>query len=116
MFRSKGGKPFFQEAAVERSVVGDDEHDLLQQIVDGLIVDPLTGDHLIGNAGDVRDLRRDRAAGIFEPLPGAKDFVDPSGQTIIFEQANVKLDDLVVVGVGGGASYPGCAEKPVAGG
>jgi len=26
MFRGKGGKPLLQEAAVERGVVGDDEH------------------------------------------------------------------------------------------
>ena len=82
--------------------MGDNEHDLLQQIVDGLLVDALTGDHLIGDAGDVRDLRRDREAWIFEPLPGAEDFVDPPGLAVIFEEADAKFDDLVVVGVGAG--------------
>jgi hypothetical protein len=43
--------------------VGDDEHRLDQQIVDGEIVDAQTGDHLIGNAGDLCDLRRDRNPG-----------------------------------------------------
>src|SRR5690242_5335717 len=77
MFRGEGWKPFLQEAAVEISVMGDDEDDPDQQIVDGSIIDAKTGDHLIGNAGDGRDLRRDRKAGIFGPLPRAEDFVNP---------------------------------------
>jgi hypothetical protein len=57
MFRSKGGQSFFQEGAVEIRIVGDDEHYPPRHIVDGAIVDAMTGDHLIGNAGDLRDLR-----------------------------------------------------------
>ena len=47
--RREHRKPFFQEAAVERGVMGDDEHDPAQQIVDGPIVDAVTGDHPIGD-------------------------------------------------------------------
>jgi hypothetical protein len=47
----------------------------------------VTGDHLICDSGNVRDLRWDRKAGIFEPLPGAENFVDPPGLTAIFEEA-----------------------------
>ena len=50
-FRSEGGEPFFQEAAVKSGIMGDDEHNPIQQIVDSLIVDTVTGDHLIGDAG-----------------------------------------------------------------
>jgi AAA ATPase domain len=62
----------------------------------------LTGDHLIGNAGNVRDLGRDREAGIFEPLPSAEDFVNPPILTVIFEEADPEFDDLVAIGVGAG--------------
>lgn len=65
MFISEGGKPFLQEASIEIRVVGDDEDDPIEQIVDGAIVDAMTGDHLIGNTGDLRDLRWDGKAGIF---------------------------------------------------
>jgi len=41
-------KPFFQEAAVGRGVVGDDEHYPAYQIVDGSMINAVTGDHLIG--------------------------------------------------------------------
>jgi hypothetical protein len=58
MFRGEGWKSFLQEAAVEISVVGDDEHHPAQQIVDGTFVDAVTGHHFIGNAGNFRDLRR----------------------------------------------------------
>ena len=57
MFRGEGGKPSLQVAAVERGVVGDDEYDPLEQIVDGGIVNALTGDHLIGDPGQGRDFR-----------------------------------------------------------
>jgi hypothetical protein len=51
--------------------VSDDEHDPPEQIVDGTIVNAVTGDHLIGDAGNGRHLARDGKAGIFEPLPGS---------------------------------------------
>ena len=51
----------------------------------------MTGDHLIGNAGNTRDLGWDRKAGIFEPLPGAEDFVDLSVLTVILEEADAEL-------------------------
>jgi hypothetical protein len=57
--------------------VRNDEYHPVQQIVDGAIVNALAGDHRIGNAGDLRDFRRDRKARMFEPFPGAEDFVDP---------------------------------------
>jgi hypothetical protein len=60
----------------------------------------MTGDHLIGNAGNVRDLRRNRKAGIFEPLPGAENLVDPPALTVILEEADAEFDDLVEIGVG----------------
>jgi len=40
--------PFLQEPAIEIRMVGDDEHDSAYQIVDGAIVDAVTGYHLIG--------------------------------------------------------------------
>ena len=76
-----------------------------QQIVDGAIVDAVTDDHLIGNAGNLRDLGRDRNAGIFEPLPGAENFVDPSALTVIFEEADAEFDDFVAIGVGAGSFH-----------
>jgi hypothetical protein len=33
------------------------------------VVDAMTGDDLIGNADDLRDLRWDGKPGIFEPVP-----------------------------------------------
>ena len=63
----------------------------------------MTGDHLIGNAGNVGDLRRDRKAGVFEPLPVAENFVDPPVLPIIFEEADGKLDDLVATRIGAGS-------------
>ena len=69
MFHGEGRKPLFQEAAVEIRMMGDDEDDPAKQIIDGLFVDPMTSGHLIGNAGDLRDLRWDGKAGIFEPFP-----------------------------------------------
>ncbi len=102
MFRGEGGKPFLQEAAVEIRVVGDDEHYPAQQIVDGSIIDAVTGDHLIANTGDLRDLGRDRESGIFEPLPGAQDFVDPATLTVVFEEADAEFDDLVAIRIGAG--------------
>ena len=53
----------------------------------------MTGDHLIGNAGNVRDLRWDREAGIFEPLREPQDFVDPPVLTVIFEEADAEFDN-----------------------
>src|SRR5258707_1188035 len=63
-FRGESGKPFLQEATIKSGVVGDDEYGPPEQIVHGPIIYALAGDHLIGNAGNVRDLRRDRKAGI----------------------------------------------------
>jgi hypothetical protein len=50
-----------------------------------VIVDAVTGDHCIGDAGDLRDFRWDRKSGIFEPLPGAENFVDPPVLSVILE-------------------------------
>ena len=83
-------------------MVGDDQHDSAQQIVDGSIVDSVTSDHLIGDAGNGRDLRRDRNAGIFKPLPGAENFVDPPILPTIFEEAEGEFDDLVTIGSSAG--------------
>ena len=51
MFRDERGKPFLKEAAIEIRVVGDDEHYPAYQIVDGSMINAVTRDHLIGNAG-----------------------------------------------------------------
>ena len=83
-------------------MVGDDEDAPAKQIGDGCIVDAVTGDHLIGNAGDFCDLARDRKAGIFEPLPGAENLVDPPALTVIFEKADAEFDDLVAIRIGAG--------------
>jgi hypothetical protein len=102
MFRGKDGNPALQESAVEVGVVGDYKHYPVEQITDGGIVDTLVGGHLIGNPGHVGDLRSDRKAGIFEPLPGAENFVDLPVLTVIFEVADAQLDDLVAIGIGAG--------------
>src|SRR6266404_4295467 len=102
MFRGEQGKPFLQEATIKSGIVGDDEYGPPEQIVDGPIVNAVTGDHLIGNAGNVRDIRRDRKAGIFEPLPGAQNLVDPPGLSVIFEEADCEFDDLVAFGIDAG--------------
>ena len=102
MFGGKGGKSSLQEAAIEIGVVGDNEHYLVEQMVDGVIVDASTGDHLVCNAGDLDDLGWDRKTRIFEPLPAAQNSIDPPALTFIFEEADSKFDDLVAIGVGGG--------------
>ena len=56
MFRGEHGKPFFQKGALEISVMGDDEHYPVEQIVHGSVINSATSEHLIGNAGDLRDL------------------------------------------------------------
>jgi hypothetical protein len=88
MFRGQGGKPFFQEAAVEIGVVSDDEDYPAQQIVDRAIVNALTRHHRIGNAGDLRDLGWDRNARIFAPVPGAENLVDPPALPVVLEGAD----------------------------
>jgi|SRR5271163_477172 len=102
MFRGEGGKASFEEAAVEIGMMGDDEHYPAKQIVDGAFVNPVIGDHLIGDAGNGRDLRRDGKAGIFEPLPGAENLVDPTVLTVVFEEADSEFDDLVAIRIGAG--------------
>src|SRR5215831_16976641 len=102
MFRGEQGKPFLQEAAVEGGVMGDDKHYAAQQIVDGAIVDAVAGDHCIGNAGNSRDLGRNRNSGVFEPLPSAKNLVDLPALPVVFEKANPEFDDLVAIGIGAG--------------
>jgi hypothetical protein len=59
----------------------------------------MTGDHRIGDAGNGRDLGRNWTSGIFEPLPGAENFVDPPVLTVIFEEADAEFDDLVAIGL-----------------
>ena len=39
MFISEGRKPFLQEAAVEIRMMGNDEDDPAEQIIDGAVVD-----------------------------------------------------------------------------
>ena len=95
MFRGEGGKAFFQEAAVEVRVVGYHEDHSAQQIVDDAIVNAVADDHLIGNARNFRDLRRDRTIRIFEPLPAAESLVNPSALAVILKQADPEFDDFV---------------------
>jgi hypothetical protein len=68
------------------------------------MINAVTRDHLIGNAGNVRDFWWNREAGIFEPLPGAENFVDPPILTVIFEEADAEFDDSVTIGIGPGRS------------
>jgi hypothetical protein len=49
MFLGEDRNPFLEETAIEIRIMGDDEHDPAQQIVDGPIVDAVTGDHPIGD-------------------------------------------------------------------
>jgi hypothetical protein len=102
MSRGEGRKSFLQEAAVEIGVVRYDEHYPAQQIVDGVFVYAVTGDHRIGNAGDLRDLRRDRKTRIFEPFPPAEHFVDPPALTVVFEKADSEFDDFVAIWIRAG--------------
>src|ERR1700758_3135704 len=83
-------------------MMGDDEDCPAQQIVDSAIVDAVTSDHLTGNPGNLCDLRRDGKAGIFKPLPGAENFVNPPVLAVIFEEADAEFDDLVGIGIGAG--------------
>ena len=46
---------------------------------------------------------RDRKARIFEPFPGAEDFVDPPALTVVSEQTDAEFDNPVAVGVGAGS-------------
>jgi len=66
-----------------------------------------TGDHLIGNTGNLRDLGRDRRPRIFKPLPRAQNFVDPPVLAVVFEEADAEFDDLVAIGI--------VAARPLAG-
>src|SRR5689334_16710948 len=105
MFFSKGRKPFLQKVAVEIRMMGYDQHHPAQQIIDGTVIDAVPGDHLIGDAGNPGDLRREGSAGIFEPFPRAENFVDPPGLTLIFEEADAEFADLVAIGIGGGGFH-----------
>jgi hypothetical protein len=105
MFCDEGWKSFLQEAAVEISFAGDDEHYPAQQIVDGTIINAVTGNHLIGDVGNRRDLGWDRKTGIFEPLPGAENVVDPPVLTVVFEEADAEFDDLIAIEVRGGGFH-----------
>src|SRR6201987_3416492 len=48
----EGRESFFDKAAIEGSMMSDDEHDLTEQIVYSTIVNALAGDHFIGDPGD----------------------------------------------------------------
>src|SRR3546814_7417288 len=48
----------FQPRAVEDRIVGDDQHDLIQQRLGHVVVDRLTTDSIVGDAGDPYDLVR----------------------------------------------------------
>jgi hypothetical protein len=74
--------------------------DPAKQIIDSLFVDPMAGDHLIGDAGDLRDLRWDRKAGVFQPLPGAENLIDAPVVPTVLEEADAELDNLVLIGIG----------------
>src|SRR6516165_1520814 len=100
MFCGKGRKASLQEAAIEIGVVGDNEDHSPQEIVDTVIVDALTGDHLVGNAGDLDDLSWDRKTRIFEPLPAAQNSIDSPALPIVLEEADAQFDNLVAIGVG----------------
>jgi hypothetical protein len=69
MFSGEHGKPFLREAAIEIGVVRDDEHYPVEQIVDGAVINAVTGDHLIGDARNLRYPRRDRKSGIWRTTP-----------------------------------------------
>jgi hypothetical protein len=99
MFWSEHWKPFLQEAAVESGIMSDDEHYAAQQIVYGTLINSATGDHFIGNAGDLRDFSGDREAGIFKPLPRAMDFIDLPAFPVVFEKANPEFDNSVALGI-----------------
>jgi hypothetical protein len=105
MFRDERGKPSLQEASIEIRVVGDDEHYPAQQIVYGAIVNPVTGDQLIGYSGNVRYFGRNGNARIFEPFPGTENFVNPPALTVVFEEAEAELDDFVTIGIRAGGFH-----------
>src|SRR5882757_9333363 len=65
----------------------------------------MTGDHRIGDAGNGRDLGRNWTSGIFEPLPGAENFVDSPVLTVVFEEADAEFDNSVAIGTGAGGFY-----------
>src|SRR5262249_12042600 len=71
-------------------------------IIHGAIVNAATGDHLTRNAGNLRDLGRNRKTRIFEPLPASENLVDPPALAVVFEQANAQLDDFVTRGIRAG--------------
>jgi len=102
MFCGEGGKPFLQEAAIEIGVMGNNEHYPVEQVVYDAIIDAMTGNHRIGNAGDLRDLRRDRKTRVIEPFPRAEEFVDPPVLAVVFEEADTEFYNFVAIGVGGG--------------
>jgi len=107
MFCGEGGKPFLQEAAIEIGVMGNNEHYPVEQVVYDAIIDAMTGNHRIGNAGNLRDLRRDRKTRVIEPFPRAEEFVDPPVLAVVFEEADAEFDDLVAIGI--------VAARPLAG-
>jgi hypothetical protein len=74
-FVMKAGTVSLGSGGRNLQLCSDDEYHSAQEIVHGSIVDAVTGDRLICDSGNVRDLRWDRKAEIFEPLPGAKNFV-----------------------------------------
>ena len=43
--------------------------------------------------------------GIFEPLPGTQNSIDPPALPVVLEGADAQFDDLVAVGIGPGGFY-----------
>ncbi len=112
MFCGKDGQPPFQKASIERGVVGDDEHNLSQQVVHSSIVNTMPRNHLIGDPGEAGDFRRERNSGIFEPIPRADHPIDPSVASAILEHTHAKLDDPVALGIGaGGLDIDDCGDE-----
>ena len=73
--------------------MGDHQVRRFGEVSDGNQVDPLAGDHLGRDAGDARDLGRDRNARLAQRRKGADDIADPG--LVIGEGDHAQLDDLV---------------------
>jgi hypothetical protein len=86
------------ELPVERAVMRDHDRRVVDERVHRRIVYPVTGHHLVGNAGQRHDLVGDRACRLVEGGKCASDACDPAvGQ--VAELEHPEFDDFVLSGV-----------------
>jgi hypothetical protein len=107
----------FGEFPVEPGIVGDDDHGMGHKRSDGRLIDPVTRDHFIGDAGKGDDFERDRAGRLVE----RREDVPETCYSAVWQVVRLghsKLDDLVLLVVEAGrldVGYDACSAVRSAG-